>query len=55
MTRLLDPKFKWIPSASHDADSTLFRERQRQRMREAEERRKAEAKQSVVQLKRERK
>lgn len=29
---LHDPAFRWIPAASHDADSTAFRERQRQRM-----------------------
>ena len=36
MSRILDPSFKWIPAASHDADSTLFRERQRQRMLDAQ-------------------
>lgn len=29
---ILDASFIWIPAASHDADSTLFRERQRARM-----------------------
>lgn len=29
---ILDKSFVWIPAASHDADSTLFRERQRARM-----------------------
>lgn len=33
---LHDPRFKWIPAASHDADSTKFRERQLQRVREAQ-------------------
>lgn len=34
---ILDPSFKWIPAASHDADSTLFRERQRARMAAAQQ------------------
>lgn len=29
---ILDRSFVWIPSASHDADSTEFRKRQRARM-----------------------
>ena len=33
---ILDPAFVWIPAASHDADSTLFRERQRARMAQAQ-------------------
>lgn len=33
---ILDPSFKWISSATHDADSNAFRARQRKRMREAE-------------------
>jgi hypothetical protein len=36
---LLDPSFKWIPSASHDADSTPFRERQMARIKKANEER----------------
>ena len=34
---ILDPSFKWIPAASHDADSTAFRERQRARMAAAQQ------------------
>lgn len=30
--RLTDPRFKWHSSASHDADSQPFRDRQRARM-----------------------
>lgn len=30
--RLTDPRFKWYSSASHDADSQPFRDRQRARM-----------------------
>ena len=33
---ILDPAFVWIPAASHDADSTLFRERQRARIAKAQ-------------------
>ena len=29
---ILSPSFVWIPAASHDADSTAFRERQRARI-----------------------
>lgn len=53
--RLLDPAFRWIPAASHDADSTLFRERQRARIAAAEKARKAnadEAQNKVKQIKR---
>jgi hypothetical protein len=34
---ILDQTFVWIPAASHDADSTLFRERQRERIARAQE------------------
>jgi hypothetical protein len=34
---ILSPEFAWIPAASHDADSTLFRERQRARMARAQD------------------
>ena len=33
---ILNPSFRWISSATHDADSNAFRARQRKRMREAE-------------------
>lgn len=57
MSRLLDPSFKWIPAASHDADSTLFRERQRKRMKDAEEARQRDAKKvtTITTVKKERK
>lgn len=45
---ILDKSFVWIPSQTHDADSTLFRERQRARMAAAEKAR-AEANANVVQ------
>lgn len=38
---ILDPAFKWNSSASHDAGSEAFRERQRQRMKAAQEAAKA--------------
>lgn len=38
---LHDPRFAYIPSANHDADSTKFRERQRARMAAADAERKA--------------
>lgn len=34
---ILSPSFVWIPASSHDADSTLFRERQRARMAAAQQ------------------
>ena len=40
---ILSPSFVWIPSASHDADSTAFRERQRARMAAAQAERRANA------------
>jgi hypothetical protein len=43
-SRLLDPDFKWIPAATHDADSTEFRKRQRARMAAAEKAREEAAK-----------
>lgn len=45
---ILDPAFVWIPAASHDADSTLFRQRQLARMAAAQKAR-AEANENVVQ------
>ncbi len=33
---LHDPRFAYIPAATHDADSTAFRERQRARMKAAQ-------------------
>jgi hypothetical protein len=33
---LLDPKFVYVPAASHDSDSRAFRRRMRRRQREAE-------------------
>ena len=36
-TGLLDPKFVYIPSASHDNDSRAFRRRMRRRQREAQD------------------
>jgi len=50
--RITDPSFVWIPSSSHDADSTAFRERQRARMKAAEAARKAEQQSTVRQLNR---
>jgi len=47
---ILDPKFVWVPAASHDADSTAFRERQRARMRAAEQARKAAQQSNVKQI-----
>lgn len=49
--RLLDPAFRWIPAATHDADSTLFRERQRARIAAAEKARKADAEEARVKVK----
>ena len=49
--KLTDPDFVWIPSQTHDADSTQFRERQRARMAQAElERQRAAA--GIVSIKR---
>lgn len=49
--RLLDPTFRWIPAATHDADSTLFRERQRARIAAAEKARLANADEARVKVK----
>lgn len=49
--RLLDPAFRWIPAATHDADSTLFRERQRARIAAAEKARKEDADEARVKVK----
>lgn len=49
---ILDPRWKWIPAASHDADSTLFRERQRARIAAADKARQERAQQKVTQIKR---
>lgn len=48
--RLLDPAFRWIPSATHDADSTLFRERQRARIAAAEKARRENAEEAARKL-----
>jgi hypothetical protein len=40
---ILNPAFRWISSASHDADSTKFRDRQLARIAAADEARKAAA------------
>lgn len=45
--RILDPAFRWIPAATHDADSTLFRQRQRARIAAAERQRKANAEEAA--------
>ncbi len=47
---ILDPSFVWIPSQSHDADSTLFRERQRARIAAADALRKANAKEATTKV-----
>jgi hypothetical protein len=49
--RLLDPKFKWIPSQTHDADSTAFRDRQMARIAEADKARKAVADEATAKVK----
>lgn len=48
---ILNPAFVWIPAATHDADSTLFRERQRARMAAAEKARRANADEAQAKVK----
>ena len=47
MSRITDPAFKWISSASHDADSRPFYERQMKRIADAKRAREEEAKAKV--------
>lgn len=49
--RILDPTFRWIPAATHDADSTLFRERQRARIAAADKARRANADEAARKVK----
>lgn len=47
MSRILDPSFRWIPAATHDADSTEFRKRQRARIAAAEKARRENAEEAA--------
>jgi hypothetical protein len=50
--KLTDPGFKWIPAASHDADSTEFRKRQQARIAAADKARQEASKSTVRQIQR---
>jgi hypothetical protein len=48
---LTDPRFKWIPAASHDADSRPFYERQMARIAAAEKARQSNSAEAAAKVK----